>query len=90
MNNNSVQLIKKGKLSSIKNICDAYSSCNGKFGCNIVELKLNKKSIIRDKWCAYITYTFKDMESKKKFDIEVDMTYDSLIRNNHAISCLLK
>lgn len=74
-----------GKYGAMKNLYNAYESNNNNFGCEITLMKLYRVSRIPERWELKVEYKAKDETNRKKFDYEVDMTYDLYYNKTHAI-----
>lgn len=77
--------INSGNYISMKRLYDAYEINDNKFGCTLTCLQLNRISRIFDKWEVKVSYTYKNISDKNKFDYEVDMSYDFFWNKTHAL-----
>lgn len=77
--------IRNGNYISMKRLYDAYEVNNGKFGCNLTQMKLYKVSKLFDKWELKLSYTYSSIPQEKKFAYEVEMTYDFYWNRTYAI-----
>ena len=74
-----------GKYGPMKNLYNAYGANNNKFGCEITLMKLYRKSRFPEVWELKVQYKSNNESSRKKFEYEVDMTYDLYYNKTHAL-----
>ena len=82
---NEMIKVSSGNYVSMKKLYDAYEANDGRFGCKLTLLRLERISKVFDKWKVEVSYSYSKESNKNKFDYEVDMTYDFLWNRTHAL-----
>lgn len=82
--------VSNGNHMSMNRLYNAYENNDGKFGCKVTKLKLFKVSKLFDRWQLEVSYKSKKKGSIKRFEQEVEMTYDLLWNRTHALMYYLR